>query len=401
MENEVCQTQSSKKHFCTDWKKIVSLVGAIFAMCAVLFSVIFVLLIEVETVTTTSIIGSVSASWSTAERNLFYYLGEGYMEVGGDLEALISHDSNFALAKYYPLVIGTLIVAVTIVTVITFSVLATVHLVRKVTGKSEKAYGKFVAATVLSYIAGAVAYFAMHVISYEMTQTSTIAAKATVTFNGATKAGIVLTAVCFGVYLLSNTVVNFKTMIEEKRLLSFCLNAVGILFFSLALVYVAAGIAYADIPIRSLVEGGYPSNTNGGYYLLNFIVTHGGDANAKVVYLPMLGQVIQVGLIATLSAAIAMLATNLTSGKGNLGAPIASAVLAIAHLALAVSSCIEIAHKYHVEGAFMMRYTQTITAFAFVILATSVAIAGFVVSKRMKKRTAVVQEETIATQTEE
>ncbi|MDE5547675.1 MAG: hypothetical protein K2J30_01570 [Clostridia bacterium] len=410
MENEVCQTKNSKKRFCADWKKIVSLVGAILGMCGVLFSLIFVLLIEVETVTKTSIVGALNGVSTTGARNLFYYLGEAYLEVGESLDALISYDSNFEVANYYPLIIGTLIVAATIVTVITFSVLATVRFVKKVTGKSENEYGKFVAATVLSYIAGAVAFFAIHAMSYETAESGMMTAKTAVTFNGATKAGVVLTAVCFGAYLLCNVVVNFKTMMAEKRLVSFFLNAVGILFFSLALTYVAGGIAHADIPIPSLVQGGYSSNTNGGYYLLNFIVMRGGNdiENAKAVYLPMMGQFIQVGLIVTLSAAIAVLATRLTSGKGDLALSVVSAVLAIAHLALAVSSCMVIAEEYHVEGAFMMRYTQTVTAFAFVIFAMVITIAGYVVSKRIKraaaKEASVLPQdtaETVASKTEE
>ena len=222
------------------WRKILEYVGGGLAMSAVFFAVLFAFLIGVNVGNISNLIGANGVN-VTMEVTIFDFFGKAYEDLD-----FTYYDSSLAFVELFPTILGTLIVVVTLVCVVVFAALAIARYIKFVTGKSQKDYSTFAAATVISFLTGALAFLALNSVIGGASM-SGVSATAATGFNSATIAGIVLASIFFAAFAGCRIAVHAKDIFTQKRMITVILSAVGVALLSIALHFAGEAIAIASI----------------------------------------------------------------------------------------------------------------------------------------------------------
>lgn len=200
------------------------------AMLGVLFALIFVFLIGVKS----GIAGRVESESET----LFYYFGDFYKELKAtDFSELAEIDFIVQYIEKESLAIGifgTVISALSLLCVCVFAIVSVVIYVRNLLGYTQKRAGGWAVATMLAYIVGATAFVGLH--NTSVPSSGIIEFSNLITYNGATKAGIVLCAIFLGVYFvcrfIENALQKGKSLLTKNFVLATALSVIGVAFAS-------------------------------------------------------------------------------------------------------------------------------------------------------------------------
>lgn len=173
-----------------NYKKILKITAAFAVLATAIISLIFVFCMGVTQTAAAMGYGSVSE-----DTFLYYFFGKGYSEIGELTEDMTEFSVYFSMTLYTPIVLGTIISAVTIVVVLIFSILGIVFSIYNLTGKSENNGAVYALSAFFAYVVGASLLLALSNSKinseYEFLACS---------FNAPTVAGIVLGAVSIAVY---------------------------------------------------------------------------------------------------------------------------------------------------------------------------------------------------------
>lgn len=203
------------------WKDVLKRVSAASALFAVVIAMIFIFVIgfAINNPAVSTLADSLGDFNLNKGLWIYDYFGSIYKQIDEatkDITSDIIVDmySFVAPSMYIPAVIGTLISAGTLVTVITLGAISISKLARKLSGKEVIGAEKYAFATALTYILGCVALkvfqhvsVKMYTVSMSSISSGSVAwAELTVdfTFNTATIVGIVLCAVALGASLACN-----------------------------------------------------------------------------------------------------------------------------------------------------------------------------------------------------
>lgn len=238
-------------------KRISSLITSGVAMLGVLFAFIFVFLIGVKT----GVPGVVGES-----ETLFYYFGDFYKEFNAtDFAELATADFTPWYIQYLEKealaigIYGTVISALSLLCVCAFAVVAITVYVRGLLGFTQKKAGGWAVATALSYIVGATAFVSLHNIRVQSSlqtgsQLDVSELSNAITYNGATKAGIVLCAIFIGAYFACRF---FERILEKGR-------GVFTKKFALATALSVVGVAFVSVVFSVVKNAGFTINVTEG-----------------------------------------------------------------------------------------------------------------------------------------
>ena len=345
------------------WRKILEYVGGGLAMSAVFFAVLFAFLIGVNVGNISNLIGANGVN-VTMEVTIFDFFGKAYEDLD-----FTYYDSSLAFVELFPTILGTLIVVVTLVCVVVFAALAIARYIKFVTGKSQKDYSTFAAATVISFLTGALAFLALNSVIGGASM-SGVSATAATGFNSATIAGIVLASIFFAAFAGCRIAVHAKDIFTQKRMITVILSAVGVALLAALLMTNAT----RDITFTDAI-----------YYL--------SDKFVPIEILAFIGAVVQLVLLVMLACAIVKYITNLTdrTEQSNLKFAIVSVVFAALHLALVITTCtlyVDVLEATNVTIA----YAQPIVALVFAVLSLGVTIAHKVLLNRQRRAEQLAEE---------
>ncbi len=321
-------------------KKYVELAAGICAMVAVFCALLFTFFIGVTAdVGSLGNISGESISLTVEGANLWYFFGKGYADTAAMLESMDAYSGSLMVAQYLPLALGTLFSCATLVTVITFSVLAAVRFGKKTAGKSDKDYFGFAVVAVVCFLLGAnliklLYYFSVTVrLEYAFSPSVT----GSMSVNGATTSGIVLSVLCLGAALVCRLAACGRELLQKERLAQAIFAAIAVVLGGILL-----GIAAGGAVTVSAVEDSTKISVTATFTILMQIVTGyqlETEAVSELVVM-ILGQAAQCALLTIAGVILLTGMRKLADGKqgAQLALSIAAFALAIAFLVLSILS---------------------------------------------------------------
>ncbi len=212
-------------------KKTLKIISSASALVAALSALIFVFFIGVTTVEMSAKGGTVESSI-----NLFYYFGNAYKDIDKILLNVIDFNNGYSAffesSLHVPAVFGTVIAALTLLSVVCVSVAAIVRSVRCLAGKTDNTGAGLAVFAFLCYIAGTVALFALnnnYIKSFNVFAEGG-AEVYSVKLNAASVAGITLGGL-FSVASVGTLIANRgKELIKTDSLVKLILSAVIAVF---------------------------------------------------------------------------------------------------------------------------------------------------------------------------
>lgn len=246
--------------------KVLSYSATVAALTTAVFSLIFVFFIGVVATYTYS---GMSASEQIEKANIFYYFGKAYKNVGKTLDSFTEfyqdgYSDFFESTRYLLVIFGTIIYAITVITVCVFSVLSIVRCVKTISGKETKSGDRLAVAAFISLVAGAVLLLALtnYNVHYENGYNTEIS---NVKFNKATYAGISLGAISAIVCVCCTVARHGKKLLSLNTILKFALSVLG-----LALIIVV--LTFCSRPVYSL-ETEEMSSNDYGYVGIMYLIS--------------------------------------------------------------------------------------------------------------------------------
>lgn len=346
----------AKQKTAGSWKKWVELAGGISAMVAV-FCVLLC-----------TFLTGVSASYqgyTVAGNDIWYYFGDVWKELKelGDASTMLQAD------MYMNAVIGLLVSIGTIVSVLTFAILAAVRFGMKTAGKSDKDYFRYALNAVLAFICGA---------ALLVTINSTSAEGLTAVMNKAGLAGTIL-----GIIFLCGSI-GCRIAVKGKELAT-KQSIMQLAFTAGALVLLSIAVAFATKPACIMkgedAEGKVNFFAWAGSLAVYAEHINGPGTPFALSIIAMLLQIVVVILgMAVIGYRIKNLVTN--EPKSGLGSAIALTVVSAVFLAFAVSALAVSADKLEMESGF--NYAYIIVEFVFAALSIAVAAVYAGLSKQKK-----------------
>ena len=220
---------------------ILGICGGALAMAAVLFSLIFVFCIGLET--------SVMRG-SEASSMIYDYFYDRYHELDTALSAIPKDTEPLSIAAYVPTVICTVAVAAGFVLVVAFFVIAIVKFVKQMRDGTQHKYFRYAVGAYVSFLAAACIFYAFASFganSLAMSGINTDALQAEVSFNAATLSGIVLG----GVFLAAGAglclAARGKDLLSLKTILNCSLALAGTVLAVVAISFAKKGQIEAGI----------------------------------------------------------------------------------------------------------------------------------------------------------
>lgn len=195
----------------------------------------------------------------TATLDINYFFHDGYKNIEATLKyikdfnaGLSGSDLKYAASEYtayvqyIPLVFGTLILAGTIIAVVTLSVLAAVRSIQNLAGKTEKSGCGCAFAAFMVYVSGAALINALYGASAPSEGVDGFG------MNKTTKTGVILSAVFTFISLACKTATKGRALISKNEVLKYSFALGGIAFLA-----VVMGVA--SRPLIGMTEEGVSS----------------------------------------------------------------------------------------------------------------------------------------------
>lgn len=384
-----------------NWRMPVEICGWAFAMTGLLAAFVFTFLIGFGVRSDNSLISSMIGD---SGHNLYYFFGKGYKEAAEAIKAAAAqsrYTEFYELSQYLPLVLGTVISAGVIVSVVTLTVLAVVRFVRRVLGKSEKDFAKLTIAAYLTFVLGALMLHAVYALNVHMSYTGSSSSVSGMTVNAgfalndATVAGIVIGGVFLFLFLGARVAVKGKQILARENLLSLIFGGVAIVVCSILLGFLtrAAGGYVAEESTSDIsISACFP------YFIAQMSERYTFNSSVRtapvgevIVAIAALAVQIALLVIVTLLLLRSLVNTYEEKRKNTLALAIPVFALAVAYLVLSVVLG-DMVQNY-MQTRYNLFYTAAIVVLVFAAFTLAAAITQKVLTK-LAKRTEPAEEET-------
>ncbi len=219
-------------------RKAFDLSGGACLMTAVLFAFVFIFCMGL-TATASSSYGSTAAT-----SMLWEYFGSAYDDLATMLNSMNSYTSYFEAACYLPVVLSTVVCASSLVLVLVFTIISAVKYGKHFKNPEIK-YERYAIAAILSFILGAAAFLAINSATASLTSSNNVS----ISYSGATLAGIILCGIFLGFYVASKIARIGKEFTKKQTISGFVCSMCAILFAVLVAAFTvspAANIVVID-----------------------------------------------------------------------------------------------------------------------------------------------------------
>ena len=306
------------------WKKILQIVGWSFAMLGLFFVLLFTFFIGTSVKANAQNSGFAGDVGAEAF-NLYYFFSGVYKDIPTSSQTT----SAMKVTYYVPAVIGTLVAAGVILSVVILSAVSIYKFVVYVMGKSDKDFVKPTVAAYAVFIFGSLALLSLYNISAKI-KTSGIAMNAGLALNPSTLAGLIVAGVCLFILAVCRVVVKGKGILQMRYLVRIVLSTIGIMMLAVVLAFASRAAVGIYDSEQSL---------NMSFMLLMQEMVLGSVSKvAKYMVVAIIAQVVQVIFLGLIAFAFVSQVCNICEEKGRntLVLAILVLVLAIAYLVLSV-----------------------------------------------------------------
>jgi len=223
----------------TGWRKTLSKISVILALSGAVLAFIFTFFIGES-----SNYNTISNASSSTAKNIYFFFGKAYSEMNNVFNNYGSSLTDISKTAYtLYCVFGTLISITCLVLPIIFAILATVHSIKYLTGKSYNSPIRYCVYTVISFI-GCAMLFATLVCGSQSTHSSYQSISVTVTLNEATIAGIVLTLIALLSVISMTIIAKPREYFVKKNVITLCFNAGKILLLAVSCAFVVETMSF-------------------------------------------------------------------------------------------------------------------------------------------------------------
>ena len=246
-------------------KSISELVSGACMALGALFALIFVFLIGMEPSVLGASLSDLGIPGGDAKLNLYYFFGQAYKDLdasvaageAGTLQYWLSLTNNVQLSEYA--LIGTIISALILLTVVGTSITAITLYVLKWLNKTEKSSNGWGMAAIISFIGSVVLFENLNTVSMNMLKSAEVVS---IVWTGATTAGFVLCAVFGGLAIAAKVLAQgsapwkgdslWKTVLSFTGIVLVCvlLGAVSGLGMRIQMLISSSGAATVNTDIQ-------------------------------------------------------------------------------------------------------------------------------------------------------
>lgn len=316
-----------------NWKKILEYICCGLVACAALFGFVFTFLIGCKPIIENTGTSS-GVFYENAGQNIYYYFGNVYK----DIKQMGETDTRLT-SVYVVAVMGTVIAAASIICGVVFGSITVAAAVKRFGYKKENVnFNKPAILTYLSFAVCATAFLALNAASmnYSGSSSSTSAGiSASVTFNDAILAGLVVGGLSLGIYCVCRLVVRIIDAVKNKN--NFGNSIIGVILG----VFAVAIVAVSAMPAISISNNTYTASL--GY--LEFLAVMIGTSNASAISLVqtcsacgIIGFAVQLVILILAAKALFSSIWFMETGKADktLGLAITNVVFSGVNIAMAV-----------------------------------------------------------------
>lgn len=323
-------------------EKVCNYAAAGAMLLTALFSFVFVFLTGLTLTGDTAALDEMGLTqgMTNMSANFFYYFGDVYEDVSllrDGLETL-GYEGYLIQMQYTYAVLGTVIAALAMLSVVVFSVLTAVFGAMQLTGRGKRDALPFAALSAFGYVAGAVALFAVNGVSTAMSYESQSYSIA-VGFDASTLAGIVLALTFLFLAVGCRLVAQYQPFTDLKKLGVHVCAFLGVALAT-ALLFVSAGLGLGYRMNESGVKmGGSLCYVQFAPFLegMNIVLQTAGEELDAVPVMCLIAQPLAVlfaGLLVW--SAYSSLQSLIRGGTKTLAPAIAVAVAALALLGVTI-----------------------------------------------------------------
>lgn len=246
-------------------EKVFEIAANCIAMLGVLMALIFVFFIEIKIPETEELLFGSALGSNPNRINIFYYFGKYYKNTYFDFDeyGLTKWLENYFATNYlWNGVIKSFISVGTIVFVVLFSILAIVRFSKNILGITDKKADKYAISAIFSFLVGTTLFYMMHKTSIDASILIDI--KGAMVISNTTKAGIIVSVLCLGLFAIFKIVAKEKEFSNKQKIFGFVCSIIGITF-ALAVYLLAKDIS----TVIELSEEGYSALINLDFFTDN------------------------------------------------------------------------------------------------------------------------------------
>lgn len=378
------------------WKGVLGYVGTSAALLGVVISLVFVFLIGfgLNNAALLSQIGSSLSVNFNESVSIYDYFGKAYEQIAVISDQIVNSSNsdmyNFVEpALYLSAVICTVIAAGVLITVVTLSVFAIIKLIRKLMGKEAANAERYAFAAFLVYILGSallrafnntVADIAYTAVDDTSLTAATVKIRLAVTYNPATIAGIVISAVCMGTCLACKIATKGRELANGRVITNVVLTAVTLAFAGIVAHY-ASCASHAVISDQGSTRISMTLPTSSWLLICAQRIGLTKEAWNNEFFLIALTMILQIAVIALAVVTLIIQVFNALNRKQNPSLLLSGTLLiaCIAYLVIGAVATIEPLNTVY-EGQ-KMTFIPCIVALIFGALNFGIAIARTVMNK--------------------
>lgn len=223
--------------------KALHLAGGICLIAGALLALVFAFFIGITTTVTISPIYSSDVTSETAITGTIWdAFGPEFKTLATIFEELEEYTGDFQTSFYLPTVLSAIVGAGTLISVIVLAVIAALKYGTHFKNPSAK-YEKYALAAIITFIAGALAFFAINGVSLDtLSSSSTSSSRGDVTItvvpSAITKTGMILVGVLVGAYLVLKVASQGKALADKGAIPNLVFTVCSLVFTAIALSFV-------------------------------------------------------------------------------------------------------------------------------------------------------------------
>ena len=227
--------------------KALGLAGGICLMAGTLLALVFAFFIG-NTVTMTIAPNGyeIFASKTAVTGTIWNQFGPAYKSLAIIFDAMEAYSAAYQISCYLPTVLSTIVGAGTLVAVVTLSVIAALKYGAHFKNPSAK-YEKYALASIITFIAGALTYFAINSVSFDALSSSASSDGNDIAIaiapSAITKTGMILVGVLVGAYFVLKVASQGKALADKGAIPNLVFTVCSLVFTAIALSFVIDVVA--------------------------------------------------------------------------------------------------------------------------------------------------------------
>ena len=329
-----------------NWKRFLEIVSCISAMSGLFLAILFTCFIGLSVRTDS---GEVSVSYllgNNTVTNIFYFFSGAYKNLKSITPSLGNTDQ--VVAYFIPVVMGTIISAGIIITVLTLAIISIVRLVKYAQGRDCRDFAPTTIVAILVYIIGSLTLLGMYHVSQEVTTDLSIVTTSVV-LNLPTVAGIILCGICLCIFVVSRVALKGKDIAANNQIVRIILGSISIVLLCVLVSFLPRGA----IAVSQKISDGSEQYSLSFFELLKVIILSSPSEPVVEWVISAAAQFVQFCLMVMVVITLFNQLLNLygKQGSNTLDISIPTLVLAITYFVLTIILEAKVKNTLEIENS--------------------------------------------------